>query len=295
MADSLDQVRVGAFPGHTTAAATRFLVRFWGVRGSIACPGPEYVRYGGNTSCVETRIGQRLLIFDGGTGLRPLGDLLAQAGAVDADIFLSHTHVDHIQGFPFFKPFFMPQNRFRVWAGHLVPYMKLRDVLCKYMADPLFPVPPEIFAAEVEYNDFVVGESLDIVPGAVLRSAPLNHPQGATAYRLDHGGKSLCYVTDTEHTEGHSDARVLRLVANADVMIYDSTYSDEEYPRYRGWGHSTWQEALRLADRAGVRKVVLFHHDPSHDDDAMDRIGEAAERLRPGTLVAREGMELNLI
>lgn len=272
-----------------------FLVRFWGVRGSIACPGPRFLRYGGNTSCLEVRLGDKLLIFDGGTGLRPLGEMLLKEQPVEADIFLSHTHVDHIQGFPFFQPLFTPGNRFRLWAGNLNGAgLALNDVLCRYMATPLFPVPPQIFAAEVTYHDFTAGDRVQPRPGLELRTAPLNHPQGATAYRVEYGGRSLCYVTDTEHVEGGADVNVLKLVAGADTMIYDATYSDEEYPRFRGWGHSTWQEALRIADQAGVKRVVLFHHDPSHDDETMDRIANAAERLRPGTLVAREGMELAL-
>lgn len=282
-------------PGATTDAPGDFLLRFWGVRGSIACPGPRFLRYGGNTSCLEVRAGGKLLIFDGGTGLRPLGETLLREQPVEADIFLSHTHVDHIQGFPFFQPLFAPGNRFRLWAGNLgTAGLALNDVLCRYMATPLFPVPPQIFAAEVTYHDFTAGERLRPRPGLELRTAPLNHPQGATAYRLEHGGRSLCYVTDTEHVEGSADNNVLRLVDGADTMVYDATYSDEEYPRFRGWGHSTWQEALRIADQAGVRRVVLFHHDPSHDDETMDRIANAAERARPGTLVAREGMELAL-
>jgi len=283
--------RVSSTPN---SKAATFLVRFWGVRGSIACPGPRYARYGGNTSCVEVRLDDRLIIFDAGTGLKVLGETLVGQGPLDADLYLSHTHVDHIQGFPFFAPLFRPQNRFRFWAGHLQEEHTLNDVLCKYMAAPIFPVPPAIFTAEVSYNDFMIGDVLQPLPGARLLTAALNHPNGATAYRLEYGGKSLCYVTDTEHVEGQPDQNVLRLVEGADVMIYDSTYGDEEYPRYRGWGHSTWQEALRVADQAAVGQVVIFHHDPGHDDATMDTIAAAAAQRRPGTLVAREGLELTL-
>lgn len=275
-------------------ATQGFLVRFWGVRGSIACPGQDFVRYGGNTSCIEVRLGQRLLIFDAGTGMRPLGKSLAGETPLDADIFLTHTHVDHIHGIPFFAPFFAPQNRFRVWAGHLAPRLTLKHVLCKYMAEPLFPVPPDIFAAEMEYRDFEAGDILEPLPGALLRTAALNHPQGATAYRLEYGGRSFCFITDTEHVEGALDKRILDLVRGADVMVYDSTYTDQEYPTYRGWGHSTWQEAIRLADAAELGRLVLFHHDPSHDDAKMDQIAAAAEAMRPGTQVAREGLVLEL-
>lgn len=272
----------------------QFLVRFWGVRGSIACPGPQYARYGGNTSCIEVRLGERVIIFDAGTGLRPLGISLIQEAPLDADIFLTHTHVDHIHGIPFFAPFFSPKNRFRVWAGHLAPRLTLKHVLCKYMAEPLFPVPPDIFAAKVDYSDFEAGETLFPAPGAVLRTTALNHPQGATAYRLEDAGRSFCYVTDTEHVEGVLDERILTLVKDADVMVYDATYTDNEYPQFRGWGHSTWQEGMRLADAAKVKRLVIFHHDPSHDDDAMDKIMAGAEAARPGTLVAHEGMSLTL-
>lgn len=269
-------------------------VRFWGVRGSIACPGPRFARYGGNTSCIEVRVGGRLLVFDAGSGLKPLGDELVAEAPLDADLFLSHTHVDHIQGLPFFAPNFDRRNRFRVWAAHLQGGIKLRDVLCKYMAAPLFPVPPDIFAAEVDYRDFAVGEVLSPAPGATLTTAALNHPNGATGYRLDYQGRSFCYVTDTEHVEGQADESILRLIEGADAVVYDSTYGDEEYHRYRGWGHSTWQEALRLADQAAVKRMILFHHDPGHDDEKMDAVAAAAEKARPGTLVAREGMELTL-
>jgi len=274
-----------------------FTIKFWGVRGSIACPGHDYERYGGNTSCLEVRCGEHLLIFDAGTGLRRLGASLAKDGTpangLDGDLFLTHTHHDHIIGLPFFKPIFNPKNRIRVWAGHLNPDHTLHDVLCQFMAAPLFPVPPKIFGAEVDYRDFAAGATLEPRPGVVLRTAPLNHPNGATGYRIEYGGKSACYVTDTEHKDDVRDQNVLRLIEGADLVIYDSSYTDEEYPTYKGWGHSTWQEGVRLCDAAGAKRLVVFHHDPGHDDDFMDGVAAAAERARPGTLVAREGMVLD--
>lgn len=273
-------------------SANEFSVTFWGVRGSIACPGPDYVRYGGNTPCLEVRAKGRRLIFDAGSGLRPLGEELVNGEALDIDLYLTHTHVDHIQGLPFFRPIFGAGNRVRIWAGHLTQGFTLRDVLCRYMAAPLFPVPPEIFAADVSYHDFSVGSVLKPAPGLSILTTPLNHPNGATAYRVECDGKSICYVTDTEHVEGRPDENVLRLIKEADLFIYDTSYSQEEYEKYRGWGHSTWQEAVRLADMAGVKKLVLFHHDPSHKDPQMDEIAAAAAKLRPGTVAAREGMTL---
>lgn len=271
-----------------------FTVTFWGVRGSIACPGDEYQRYGGNTPCIEVRCGEELVILDAGTGLRPLGVKLKDAGPVDANILLTHTHLDHIAGVPFFGPFFDKRNHFRIWAGHLAPDHNLHDVLCQYMAAPLFPVPPQIFAANLQFRDFQAGEQLDLEGGITVKTAPLNHPNRATGYRIEWQGKAFCYVTDTEHKPGEPDRTILDLIAGADLVVYDSTYSDEEYPSYVGWGHSTWQEGLRLVQQAPAKRLVIFHHDPTHDDSFMDRVAEAAEREAPGTVVAREGMVLTL-
>ena len=267
-------------------------VRFWGVRGSIACPGETHRRYGGNTSCLEVRCGSRLLILDAGTGLRPLGDSIGGEAPVDVDLLLTHTHHDHIAGLPFFSPFFNKQNRIRIWAGHLAPARSLHNVLCQFMSAPLFPVPPQIFSADVIYRDFTAGEPLEFGDGIHIRTGGLNHPNGATGYRIEYEGRSLCYVTDTEHVPDQPDQSILQLIEGADVVIYDSSYTDAEFPGYVSWGHSTWQEGVRLCDAAGVGTLVLFHHDPSHDDDFMDRVAAEADRRRPGTIVAREGMTL---
>jgi phosphoribosyl 1,2-cyclic phosphodiesterase len=270
------------------AEAQDFYVRIWGARGSIACPGKSHQRYGGNTSCLEVRCGDRLLVMDAGSGIRPLGEHLCGQGDLDADIFLTHTHHDHIIGLPFFKPLFKKANRWRLWSGHLQPKHTLHDVLCQFMVAPLFPVPPKIFAANVSFHDFRAGETLAINSEITLRTAQLNHPNGATGYRIEYGGKALCYVTDTEHVPEHPDSNILELIRGADVLIYDCTYTDHEFTKYRNWGHSTWQEGLRLCDQAGVDRLVIFHHDPSHDDAFMDRVAEEAEKARPGTVVAYE-------
>jgi phosphoribosyl 1,2-cyclic phosphodiesterase len=268
-------------------------VRFWGVRGSIACPGQATVRYGGNTSCVEIRCGDRLLVFDGGTGLRLLGKTLgAGAQAIDFDLFFSHTHLDHIEGIPFFAPCHKRGNRIRIWAGHLLPQHTIKGVLDKMMSAPLFPVPVEALKAAIEFHDFTAGETLAPHPGVKLVTAPLNHPNGATGYRLEFGGKSVAYITDNEYRPGENNATVLKLMHKADIAIYDCTYSEAEYPEHKGWGHSTWEEGVRLASAAEVRQFVIFHHDPDHDDAAMDKIAAAAVKLRPGTVVAQEGMVL---
>jgi len=271
-----------------------FFVKFWGVRGSIACPGPNYVRYGGNTSCLEVQCGPHQLVFDAGTGIRPLGQQLVKTRPNDLDIFFTHTHFDHICGLTFFSSLFCGDSKVRLWSGHLQPQnLSLKAVLAGMMVAPLYPVSLEIFQAEVGFKDFSAGQVLTPKPGVTLRTAPLNHPNGATGYRIDYAGKSICYITDTEHVQGQPDRAIIDLVKGADVMIYDCTYTDAEYPTYKGWGHSTWQEGVRVADLAGVKTLVIFHHDPSHDDRAMDEIGRAAEKARPGGVqVAREGAVL---
>lgn len=269
--------------------------RFWGVRGSIAAPGPGTVKYGGNTSCIEVRNDGHLTILDGGTGMRALGnELMADEGTLHADVLLTHTHFDHIAGIPFFKPFFLKGNSFRLCAGHLLPAHTLHEVLCEMMMAPLFPVPMDIMGADVSFHDFQMGEDLTLRCGANVATRPLNHPNGATGYRLAVGNSVLCYVTDTEHKAGELDGNIIELAQDADYLIYDSNYTEEEYKRYKGWGHSTWNAGADLADAAGVKTLIVFHHDPSHDDTFMDGIAKEADARRPGTLVAREGMKLAL-
>jgi phosphoribosyl 1,2-cyclic phosphodiesterase len=267
-------------------------LRFWGVRGSIACPGPDTVRYGGNTACVEVRCGGRLIVFDAGTGLRPFGQSL-QGAPVDADIFLTHCHTDHISGLPFFAPCYDPESRLRVWAGNLLPERKLVQVIDQSMGEPLFPGGLRAFHAGIEFRDFRCGEVLRPDSALTLRTAPLNHPNRATGYRLECGGGVIAYITDTEHRRSGPDPNVLSLAGDADVMIYDCTYTDAEYPDHVGRGHSTWEEGVRLADAAGAKLLVIFHHDPAHDDGFLDRVAEAARAKRP-CVVAAEGLTLRL-
>jgi phosphoribosyl 1,2-cyclic phosphodiesterase len=269
-----------------------FLVRFWGVRGSIACPGPETVRYGGNTSCLEVRCGDRLLILDAGTGLRRLGMSLMGNGPIDADMLFTHTHFDHIAGLPFFGPMFSAKNSFRLWAGHLQPEQQIETVLCEMMMAPLFPIPMEVMAAAKTFNDFPCGDTLSFGPDIKVRTAPLNHPNRATAYRVEYGGRSVCYVTDTEHVGETLDENILALIEGTDYFVYDSTYTDDEYPAHVGWGHSTWRRGVALAEAASVGTYIVFHHDPSHDDNFMDVIAAEVAGARPGSIVAHEGLTL---
>ena len=273
---------------------TDFYVKFWGVRGSIACPGAGTLRYGGNTACLEIHCGDYNLIFDAGTGLKLLGDALPANAPLNYDIFMTHTHFDHISGFPFFKPAYSAASRLKMWAGHLKPRGRSIEGEIRNMMDrPFFPVTVDIMAATLIFNDFTYGDELIISPQITLKTAPLNHPDGATGYRVNFNGKSICYVTDTEHTPGMLDENILRLIDGADIVIYDCNYTDEEFPQFKGWGHSTWQEGVRLCNAANAKQLVVFHHDPSHNDDIMDGIAKELATMRPGGgIVAQEGMVL---
>ena len=277
-------------------AGRDFWVKFWGVRGSIACPGPSTLKYGGNTSCIEVHCGDYNLIFDAGTGLKLLGDSLPEKAPLNYDIFMTHSHFDHITGFPFFKPAYSSATRLKIWAGHLVPNKRTIEGEIRNMMDrPFFPVTVDLMTATLIFNDFVYGDTLEISKDITLRTAKLNHPDGATGYRVEFDGKSICYITDTEHKPGQPDQNILNLIKGADLVIYDCTNTDEEFPKFVNWGHSTWQEGVRLCNQAGAKKLVVFHHDPAHDDAFMDKVATELDKMRPGGgIVAQEGMILRL-
>lgn len=278
--------------------SSAFEIEFWGVRGSVATPGESTVRYGGNTSCVEVRAGDVRIIFDGGTGLRLLGQKMMEEGQVEAHIFFSHSHWDHIQGFPFFRPAFLAGNRFHVYSGIAPNGATIKQRLSDQMLHPNFPVPMQIMKADLLFNDIAPGETVDLGNGVTVEAAMLNHPNTALGYRVNWRGKSIVYATDTEHYPDRVDEALVHLCRNADILIYDACYTDEEYyhettPKI-GWGHSTWQEALKLADAAGIKQVLMFHHDPAHDDDFLDEVERQVQASHPNSMMAREGMVLSL-
>ena len=270
-------------------------VRFWGVRGSIPCAGPETVKYGGNTACVEVRCGQRILILDAGTGLRQLGQTLAQENLpARADLFLSHYHIDHIMGLPFFAPLYSDEFHLSLWGARSASAGGAREAIRWLMSEPLFPVQPEDFSARLEFKEFQIGDVLQPAPDIAISTAALCHPGGATGYRIQYAKKVLVYLSDTEFPDGVIDPAILALARNADLLILDCTYTDEELPSHRGWGHGSWQQGVKFANSANVKQLCLFHHDPSHDDAFMDTLAAAARAARQNTIVAREGLRLDL-
>ncbi|MCG8509894.1 MAG: MBL fold metallo-hydrolase [Rhodospirillales bacterium] len=267
-----------------------FGVKFWGVRGSIAVPSPQHVRYGGNTSCVQVFVGDRCFVLDAGTGIRSLGAEFLKNDVREVNLLLTHTHWDHINGFPFFTPAYSPNNRVHIRAGHLAGKSTIREVLSNQMDHPMFPVPLEAMQANMIMEDFTAGDDFNLYPDVRIRTTPLNHPNNATAYRIEYGGKSICYVTDTEHVPGDLDQRILDLVEGTQIMIYDATYTEDEFPNRIGWGHSTWNEGVKLCRAANVEKLLIFHHEPDHDDDFMDKLAAEARAEWSGAVVAQEGM-----
>jgi phosphoribosyl 1,2-cyclic phosphodiesterase len=269
-----------------------FSVEFWGVRGSIACPSPAHVKYGGNTSCLEVRAGDRVIILDAGTGIRSLGDSLRARDVRRADLLLTHVHWDHINGFPFFAPAYQKGHAFQVMAGHLSDMGGIREILSGQMTQPTFPVPLDAMQSQLTFQDFRAGDEFRL--GDVrVKTCALRHPNGATAYRLELAGKSLCYVTDTEHVVGEPDQAILGLIEGADLVVYDSSYTEEEFPAKIGWGHSTWEEGVRLCRAASVKQLAIFHHDPTHEDPFMDAVAEQARATWSGAIVSREGMRID--
>jgi phosphoribosyl 1,2-cyclic phosphodiesterase len=246
-------------------------VEFWGVRGSIACGGSSYATYGGNTSCVAIRALGHVLIIDAGTGLRPLGEKLKAERHSRLHILLSHTHFDHVCGIPFFAPAYEPASEVTIWSGHLQHGAAgaTRDVMDRLMEAPLFPVDPDVFKARLHYRDFQAGNAIEPYPGIGVRTLPLHHPNGATAYRIEASGKSVVYASDHEHGSADIDARLTQFCAHADLVIYDATYTDARYAQHRGWGHSTWQAGLKIAKAAAVKSLALFHHDPAATDTIL--------------------------
>ena len=269
-------------------------VEFWGVRGSIASAGSRTSRYGGNTTCLEVSTPDGLFIIDAGTGIRALGNRIMADGLDRVHMLFTHCHWDHIQGIPFFAPFYNPNMTVDMVA--VAPTMgagNLERILAAQMQPPTFPVPWDVMPSERVFRDLGEGESYQ-VGGTVVSWCALTHPNDVVAYRFDSNGHSVIFCTDTEHPPEGPDPRLVAFSKDADLLIYDAQYTPEEYEERKGFGHSTWPIGIAAADAAGVAKLVLTHHDPNHDDRFLDGIAEVAMQARPGTILAREGLRLTV-
>jgi phosphoribosyl 1,2-cyclic phosphodiesterase len=273
-------------------AQADFLVRIWGARGSIPSPAAQSCEFGSDTACVEMRCGDRVLIFDAGSGAAPLAMRLKQEGVTDFDLFFSHCHFDHIMGLPFLRPLYEDEVTARLYAGHFEDAMTCREMAERFMAPPFFPVTPAWFRAAVEFRDFRPPDVLSPHPKINISTMRLSHPNGCVGYRVDYAGRSVVYATDVEHVAGEIDANIVKAIEGADILIYDCMYTDAEFGHYLGYGHSTWEQGVRLCEAAGVAQMVLFHHRPQRDDEQLRRLEAEAKSRFPGAIVGRTGLEL---
>lgn len=277
-----------------TAVATsaRPTLHFWGVRGSIPTPGTQTAKFGGNTACVELRCGGERVIFDAGTGLRTLGQELFKLPALEATLLLSHYHWDHLLGLPFFGPIFKPDTVLHIY-GESKAGGGAKDAIMRQFSAPSFPVEFAVLPSKLHFHDAQPGDQFQVGPFAISVGR-LNHPNAAIAYRVAVDGVSVVYASDHEH-DGSGDSGLIEFARGADVLIYDSMYSDESYGQgKKGWGHSTWQEAVRVAKAANVKRLFLYHHDPMNNDAAMDKLARAAKKLDKRVEVSREGLVVTL-
>jgi phosphoribosyl 1,2-cyclic phosphodiesterase len=277
--------------------------KVWGCRGSLAAPGPETVRYGGNTSCVEVRLSdERLIVIDAGTGIRNLGVSLGGDRPERIDIMLTHLHLDHIEGLGFFTPIWDPTCEVHLW-GPPSPNRTLRERVATYFSPPLFPVHLDDIPSRLQFHD-VPEEEWELGP-ATLRAAPVTHPGPTLGYRVEENGRSLAYISDHEPALGVDLSTVspewvsgYAVAQGADVLFHDSQYTEDEYPVRVGWGHSSIAHTVAFALLTKVRRLLMFHHDPLHSDGQLESMLRRAHQLwgaeQNDLELSYEGMEVDV-
>ncbi|MGH2811742.1 MAG: MBL fold metallo-hydrolase [Actinomycetota bacterium] len=283
------------------------LVRVWGCRGSLAAPGPDTVRYGGNTSCVEIRLDEddTLIVLDAGTGIRPLGLSLERQPPKTVHLLMTHLHMDHLEGLGFFEPLWSRNVDFHIW-GPRSSVRSLQSRIAKYLSPPLFPVSLSEIPSHPEFHDVPVEEWE--LAGAKIKAGPVKHPGPTVGYRIQHNGSALAYIPDHEPARGQRGVDFARaepkwisgydLASGVDVLLHDSQYTEEEYSARVGWGHSSIKHTAAFAQAAKAGRLVMFHHDPMHSDEELETMLDEVRGMWHGTgkepVLAHEGMELPL-
>ena len=264
------------------------VLRFWGVRGSTPVSGPEYVEFGGNTPCLEIRLGERMFVIDAGSGIGAFGRAYQGSLPQDIDILFSHLHTDHTAGLPFFKPAVFDETRtINTYCGNL-DGQDAGEAIDRMFSPPLFPITLDKLLCKLKHHGFKAGETLRFPGGIRIDTILLNHPQGSVGYRFEHAGKRLCVISDIEHTDPWPDPELARFVEGADLMVYDGMFTEGEYCRCAGWGHSTWQKGVELAKAAGVKALAIIHLHPAHTDAQLRQVEADMQAVMPTAFIARE-------
>ena len=273
-------------------------VRCWGVRGSLPSPGPDTIIYGGNTSCLEIRADKRLIIVDLGTGIRSLGDWLMKndykkSGKIKADIFVTHTHWDHIMGFPMFKPIYVKGTKLRITAPALSKNDSVKTIIEKQLSHQYWPVSIDELAAHIEYN-YLKEETQDMGGGLTVTGKFLNHSNFCMGYRFDYKGMSIVTVFDHEpFSSAKENEKIRQFIKGASIVIHDAQYTKKEYSDHIGWGHCSYDHVLQYAAGLGLKKLVFFHHEPSRTDCQLEQIEKKyAEKAAIDVIMAKEGLVL---
>lgn len=273
------------------------LVRFWGVRGTIPVPGRETLRLGGNTSCIAIHTSdQHVVIIDAGSGIRRLGQELMRTtySRVVGTLFISHTHWDHIQGFPYFAPAFERNNRFVV-VGQKRVGQHLEQILAQQIVEPYLPFDYKTLSADFHVKEVEDGETLIVGDETVVHVANLNHPGGSLGFRVENNGAVLAFCTDTTHPDGGVEPSIVALARDADLLIHDAFFTEEGRRQFASWGHSSWLEAVRAAEAARVRSLGLYHYSPDATDEHLEQeILPKARAIFPNTFLTREGTAVRM-
>ena len=265
------------------------LLKFWGTRGSLPTTGKDFAKCGGNTSCLEVRAGENIIIFDAGSGIKELGDKLIGEMPFKAHLFFTHYHWDHIMGLPFFTPMFIPSNEINIYGETKKDYT-VRKVLVNQMLEPYFPVKfKDVFNATIKFKTIKPGRKFTFGDTTVT-TVRLRHPNAAMGYAVERNGSKLVHLTDVEHGKNF-DKKVIDICKGEDAIVHDCAYTPEEYKTKIGWGHSTYEFACKLANLANVKKLYLFHHDPSHSDKFMEQVLSDAKKLFKNTYLAKDHLE----